>query len=139
MAASVDELTPERKNRISASRNDLLWAGTAVLALVVVIVLALSNWRGVQRANQRETDTRELLGNFRRILRFIDETETGQRGYLLTAEDTYLEPYKNAVQKLPLEMRALRSNIEGQRYQQQINDLRQLAADKLSELKQTVE
>src|SRR4051794_31331751 len=126
MAEIVSDLTPEQKKRISVHRNDLLWVVTAVLALFIVIALALLNWRGVQAANRRAADTRELAGYLRRILQLTDEAETGQRGFLLTAEDTYLEPYTNATQKLSPEISKLQSNVEGRQYQRQINDLRQL-------------
>lgn len=139
MAESVDELTPEQKAPIPVNRNDVLWAGTAGLALLIVIALALFNWRGIQLTNKRAVSTRELAGNLRKILRLTDEAETGQRGYLLRAQDDYLEPYNNAVQQLPQEISKLQSNVEGQPHRKQINELTRLIADKLTELKQTLD
>ncbi len=139
MAESVDNLKPEQKNYLSANRKDILWAGAAMLALLAVIALAISNSRGVENASRRAITTRELVGDLRSTLRLMDEAETGQRGYLLTAQDSYLSPYTDAVQKLPRAITRLQVNRESQAYWPQINELTRLIADKLSELKQTIE
>ncbi|MBV9307954.1 MAG: response regulator [Acidobacteriaceae bacterium] len=139
MADSTDEFTPEQKNQIPVNRNDVLWAGTAGLALLVVIALALFDWRGVQVANKRAVSTRELVSDLRKISRLTDEAETGQRGYLLRAQEDYLEPYTSAVQEIPHEISKLQSNVEAQPHRKQINELTRLIADKLAELKQTID
>ncbi len=139
MAEVEEDFTLQQGSHIPMNRNDLLWTVTTVLALAIVIALAFLNWRGVQTTNRRAIETRNLAGHLRRILQLTDEAETGQRGYLLTAENAYLEPYTNAVRKLPAEIGKLQASTEGRHYQHEFQELRQLITDKMAELKQTIE
>ena len=38
-------------------------------------------------------DTYEMIDRLSKLSSMVQEAETGQRGYLLTGNDTYLEPY----------------------------------------------
>ncbi len=43
----------------------------------------------------------EVRAQLTRILSLVQSAETGQRGYLLTGQDLYLEPYQMAIEQLP--------------------------------------
>ena len=47
------------------------------------------------------TRTLEMLEQLESIISLMKDAETGQRGYLLTGEDPYLEPNINAKAQLP--------------------------------------
>ena len=44
--------------------------------------------------------SREVRGNLQRILSLVEEIETGQRGYIITGESSFLEPYQRAADKI---------------------------------------
>ncbi len=44
--------------------------------------------------------SREVRGNLHRILSLVEEIETGQRGYIITGEDSFMEPYRQASNKI---------------------------------------
>jgi len=44
--------------------------------------------------------SREIRGSLQRILSLIEELETGQRGYIITGESSFLEPYLRATDKI---------------------------------------
>ncbi|MEP7152203.1 MAG: CHASE3 domain-containing protein [Nitrospira sp.] len=44
--------------------------------------------------------SREVRGSLQRILSLVEEIETGQRGYIITGENSFLEPYQRATEKI---------------------------------------
>ena len=44
--------------------------------------------------------SREVRGSLQRILSLVEEIETGQRGYIITGENSFLEPYQRATAKI---------------------------------------
>jgi signal transduction histidine kinase/DNA-binding response OmpR family regulator len=68
----------------------------------------------------------------------ITEAETGQRGYLLTGEDRYLNPYRRAVEKLPRLVAAVRAEARPAQHDK-VEHLISLMDGKRGELAETVE
>ena len=54
------------------------------------------------------THTHEGLERIAGTLSLLKDAETGQRGYLITGEDSYLEPYNSGVEGLPKIVKELR-------------------------------
>ena len=48
--------------------------------------------------------TYEVTGTLERILSLVKDVETGSRGYIITRDTTYLEPYHKALKLLPGEI-----------------------------------
>ena len=46
--------------------------------------------------------TNAVLGQLESVLSSLTDAETAQRGYLLTGQAAYLDPYRGAVTRLPL-------------------------------------
>src|SRR5882724_489327 len=86
------------------------------------------------------THTHEVLERIANLLSFLKDAETGQRGYVISGEDSYLEPYKSGVENLPKVIKELRElTADNQNQQKRLDQVEQLAAAKLAELKRTVE
>ena len=45
-------------------------------------------------------------GQLTRVLSLVQSAETGQRGYLLTGRELYLDPYQMALEQLPPTLRS---------------------------------
>src|SRR6185312_14043151 len=74
------------------------------------------------------------------LMSSIKDAETGQRGYLLTGRETYLEPFSEARASIPGQVQELRRlTLSNPRQQQLLSEIERLANDKLSELQGTVE
>jgi signal transduction histidine kinase len=115
-------------------------AGGALLILVCIGVL--SYWSEVWNEADREWVTHSLLvvERLQAIRIDITQAETGQRGYLLTGQDTYLALHGAGVDKLHRDITALRdltSDNHGQ--QEAITRLEALIADRLKELSSGIE
>ena len=67
-----------------------------VIAALATVLIALVNFRTAQvRAHAVEAmdETTATLRHLNLFLSSLKDAETGQRGYLLTGDDTYLQPY----------------------------------------------
>ncbi|MEJ0100832.1 MAG: CHASE3 domain-containing protein [Pseudomonadota bacterium] len=70
----------------------------------------------------------------------VKDAETGQRGFLLTGREEYLQPYVAANAGLLAEVNGLRPLLADNPAQlRRAETLRQLVVDKLAELKETIE
>ena len=117
----------------------LLGYWLAIAAVVVIAALSYSALRGSFDNAQRVTHTLRLVEQLQALLSTMKDAETGQRGYLLTGEEGYLEPYTNARAALAGEISKARELVVTDAQQQQrLQVLEQLCADKMAELAQTV-
>lgn len=80
-----------------------LVAGVFVItALMVIVATALMYWLGSRslQAHAREQSRREAILNLKQLVATLKDGETGQRGYLLTGDETCLEPFNDAAKSL---------------------------------------
>jgi signal transduction histidine kinase/CheY-like chemotaxis protein/CHASE3 domain sensor protein len=114
-----------------------------LLALTAVVAIALVSYLSLQAtisASRNLTQSVEVLGQLNSVLSTLKDAETGQRGYLLTGDESYLEPYSSAVAALPGEFGTLRGLIANRPQQRKrLEALESLADQKMSELRQTVD
>ncbi|MER3434701.1 MAG: two-component system sensor histidine kinase/response regulator [Leptolyngbya sp. ERB_1_1] len=87
--------------------------GIGLSIFAAIGIVSYSGMRQLVGTSGWVTHTYRVLGELEDILSLIKDAENGQRGYLLTGDTTYLEPYNLAVKNL----------------QPKINDTRQLTAD----------
>jgi PAS domain S-box-containing protein len=91
---------------------------------------------GLNRDLARET---EVIRELERFVSALKDTETGQRGYLLTGDERYLGPYKDGQTNVTRAAEALQSlGASGELPANGVQRLRDLAARKLSELEETI-
>ena len=82
-----------------------------VVAVLAVALIALFTYRSLQTretAVELVTHTLEVQRQLEAVFSSAKDAETGQRGFLLTGEERYLEPYVNARAALPGELKTLR-------------------------------
>ena len=117
----------------------------AVLAAVGVglVVIAAVSYRSVSNLKQNSAmvdHTYQVLEQVAAVSSSLKDAETGQRGYLITGEQSYLAPYAQAQDDLSTEQAALRGLTKDNAAQQQhLDTLAPLVQSKLAELKQTID
>ena len=119
-----------------------LMAGFVVAALAT-LVIALVNFRASEmRGNAVEAMDRTTLA-MRQLNLFnsaLKDAETGQRGFLLTGEPGYLQPYQLALTVLERQMTALKASTVGEPIQLRlVTQIDDLSRQKLRELNETIE
>jgi CheY-like chemotaxis protein/CHASE3 domain sensor protein len=111
----------------------------AIVAVVLIGAVSFRSLQGATAASDSVTHTLELTEHLQRVLSRIKDAETGQRGFLLTGNDSYLAPYNDAQAALPAELKSLKSLVSGDAQQQRRFDmLEQLTGEKMEELDQTI-
>ncbi|MEH6459014.1 methyl-accepting chemotaxis protein [Chitinimonas sp. JJ19] len=112
----------------------------ALLALVAIGLTAHRSLEGLLGAANWKDHTYAVLGQLDSVATLLKDAETGQRGYLLTGQERYLEPYVLAVRKLDNTLQALQqATRDNPAQQQRLQQVRQATANKLAELKQTID
>ncbi|MEO5755889.1 MAG: CHASE3 domain-containing protein [Mesorhizobium sp.] len=111
--------------------------GFAVLALIVGTRAILVEGQSAGRAAARETiEYQELLSG---LLSMAQDAEGGQRGYLLSGEKSYLEPYRQAVAAIPGQLARIDAmNAPDDEIVQQIARIKDALSQKLAELAETI-
>lgn len=114
----------------------------AVGGLVLLVGNSLLTFLSIQTVlthTQQVTSTQAVLTTLQQVQTTLDEAETGQRGYLLTTDASYLAPYQTARTQIDAQLQSLRSVTAGDRVQhQRLITLQGLCAQKLAELQQTI-
>lgn len=131
--------SPQAATRFAIPRT--LVAGFVVAALAT-LVIAVVNFRSAEtRSNAVHAMDRTFLAmrqlNFFNVA--IRDAESGQRGYLLTGDMAYLQPYEQAVIALNKHLSDLKASVEDEpTHKQMVEQLDELTQIKLSELNDTI-
>jgi len=113
--------------------------GLAALSLVLSGLLAGIHLQELRIARDSTNDARAAELATETLFSTLKDAETGQRGYLLTGDLTYLEPYDAAQTQIAADFARLEAMPAfGRGWASRVKELRRLAAEKLDELGQTV-
>jgi len=113
--------------------------GAAIALLVAMSLLLYQAHRHTRRASEWTRHGLDALNQTEALLRHMVDAETGQRGYLLTGDPSYLEPYDNARAAIPSAIDSLRRiTAEDAEQQARVAELDSLIAAKLEELAATI-
>jgi signal transduction histidine kinase len=86
-----------------------LIAGFVLLAVIISAAILLVVRQ--QQAAAMVLHTQEVENRLATVLSHLQDAETGQRGYLLTGRDPFLQPYLSAQRGLPNELLGLRKAV----------------------------
>ncbi|WP_044186278.1 response regulator [Hyalangium minutum] len=112
----------------------------AVLAVLLIAGLSYGSLKSRDRTSERVRHTLDVVGQLEALLSSVKDAETGQRGYLLTGAERYLEPYRQATASLPPQIQRLRElTADNPEQQQRLDVLKALVDEKFAELGETVE
>ena len=113
----------------------------AITAAVVVASTLLTYWFGnrVLHAHGREEERRESISQLDQLVSTLKDAETGQRGFLITGDERYLQPYHDAVARLPHYIERLNSLQPSGGNRSDIEAIIRLIQQKLAELRETIE
>ncbi|MEG4441912.1 CHASE3 domain-containing protein [Microcoleus sp. AT9_B5] len=112
------------------------------MALALLILNAATSYRNTLKLLENErwvNHTHRVLTELEAALSTLKDAETGQRGYLLTGEERYLEPYHSAIARVNEQIFGLQQlTADNKRQQQRIRDLKIAIDSKLDELEKTI-
>jgi PAS domain S-box-containing protein len=140
MNAGMSEHDDEGAIRASSGlRINVIALSTAFILLLAILAVAAILAVRQNRAEADVRDSIEVINGLNRIQAELLDAETGQRGYILTGDPSYLEPYNRAAPNILADIRQLQQTTKaGVRDAAALTTLYQTAEQKLAELQQTI-
>jgi methyl-accepting chemotaxis protein len=124
----------------TASRKLLAGFGLSGFTLIAIALVAYTN---ISRLIENEAwvkHTYQVQAKFESVLSEMANAETGERGYLLTGDDAYLEPYKAAIATVKGTLDDLRRlTSDNLNQQRRLASLAPLIDTRLAELKENID
>ena len=118
-----------------------VWFGFA-LAFVLLLIIGVVAYRGVSamiETSYRVTHTHEVIEHINKLMSLVKDAETGQRGFVITGDEAFLQPHEEAlpaIESIKGELRHLTGDNPHQ--QKRMDEVDALVAKKLHELARTI-
>lgn len=95
----LQKLNPNSTNFSNNSMEVIGRWRTLAIPMILIAVMLLTIWvdREAQKSLEMVSHTYEVQVNLSGLLSTLQDMETGQRGFLLTGDDEYLEPFNSGV------------------------------------------
>jgi methyl-accepting chemotaxis protein len=113
------------------------------IAVLTLLLIGLSGYRSTEHLIENDrwvSHTHEVRTKLADLISFLKDAETGQRGFVITGDEAFLDPYRaslSEIARLSADLRSLTADNEVQ--QRRLTALGPLIDGKLAELKKTVE
>jgi CHASE3 domain sensor protein len=119
----------------------------AMISILPVIVALIGSGYISYRYDLLLNDTRHMVEHslevataINGLMRSLEDAETGQRGYIITGDETYLEPYRNARDELAGSLSRLHALLGDSASQaESLEGVETLTQSKLAELGRTID
>ena len=116
--------------------------GFAIAALTLLLV-GISGYRSTQHLIENDrlvSHTHEVRRKLTDLTSFLKDAETGQRGFVITGDDPFLEPYRAALTEIARTVGELRNlTADNDAQQRRLAAVQPLIDGKLAELKRTID
>ena len=121
-----------------------VWAAIGLAAVLAFFLIsggvAYRNVQVLRENSQRVLQSNTVVIALDELFSTVQDAETGQRGFLLTGADRYLQPYRDAVAAVPARLDAVAGLIaDNPAHQAALAQVRGRIDAKLAELRQTVD
>jgi signal transduction histidine kinase/DNA-binding response OmpR family regulator/CHASE3 domain sensor protein len=116
----------------------IIGLGVSVLAVLFIALFSYRSLTNRAESAARVTENLEILEQLEAVLSTLKDAETGQRGFLLTGNENYLDPFNEAKAKLDAELARLRALLKDPDQRQRLDQLSSFATDKLRDIEQTI-
>ncbi|WP_246704126.1 response regulator [Rhizobium sp. P38BS-XIX] len=112
----------------------------AIIFFLITGAIAYFNLKTLQRNTDAIVKAHSIIISLDELLSDAQDAETGQRGFLLTNDTRYLDPYNKALNTMPQKLEDIGALISDNPTQvQRLTVLKQHVDAKLAELNQTIE
>ena len=117
-----------------------------VLALAILIAIGATSYWSIAKLTETSAwvaHTQEVLKQIEALISGMKDAETGQRGYIITGDEKYLEPYRTALRSTNQNIRSLKDLTKDNFNQQsRLNKVELLISGKegkFAELQETID
>ncbi|MFW2851350.1 response regulator [Sphingomonas sp. TX0543] len=138
MTNATQRPTPVSKSGLDA--RTALGLAVMILFFIATGAIAFFNVRGLSDDAVQLQKSHTIIRSIDDLLSVVQDAETGQRGYLLTGNERYLEPYRDAVAGLDGRIDHIASLTAGNPIETaRLVALRRHIRSKFAELKETID
>lgn len=125
----------------SRSRAPAIIAGVLIPLLLLFVAWELiSEFRSNRKVLAEVDQSYETRSQIQRVFSLLQDAETGQRGYVITGDERFLEPYDRATDQLDEQMRILSGLFAGESEQAaDFARLEALADRKIASMERTID
>ena len=113
------------------------------LALAIFLIVGTVSYRSTTQlieASDARRRTYDVLAQVAEVRSLLTQVQAGQRGYVITGEDVYLEPYQSALTGLDQAVREIRSlTAANARQQRRLDTLEPLIKTRLTLSREAIE
>jgi PAS domain S-box-containing protein len=104
----------------STHQRHFVVVGFDLLLAVLLVggILGLMNAARLTENERSVTRTHQVIGELEGLLSTLKDAETGQRGYLLTEDEKYLQPYEDALRQMQARLVRIKELMSDNRLQQ---------------------
>jgi signal transduction histidine kinase/CheY-like chemotaxis protein len=118
------------------------WLAAAALIFLIASIVIFSRQFVTMRESARSAvgETRQIVAALATLQQTVTDAETDQRGYILTGDSVYLEPFAEALRLVPGQLAMLRDLMRAMPDSQaRLADLERAINAKLGELRATID
>jgi signal transduction histidine kinase/DNA-binding response OmpR family regulator/CHASE3 domain sensor protein len=121
-------------------RNLLVGYGVLILLLIIASVASYTSINNLLDSSKLVNNTNQVINKLDNVISVLKDAETGQRGYLLTDDERFLEPYHGAYDRSILLINQIKQLTSHDAQQQVDSDLlKSIATKRLNFLAYLVE
>ncbi len=126
--------------KLTIKRKTMLGFGLVMALLFVIAALSHLSTKWLVEDGKWVAHTHEVLENLEGLLSTVKDVDSGQRGYVISGNESYLEPYQAAVVMVNHDFDDLkRLTSDNPRQQQRLNLLEPLITQRLALAKEIIE
>ena len=130
----------QTKSHFPQFKQNTAMLGIAASVLMAIIAVCYAQWRRYDRANREAALTSDAVDSVSRLFSDLLDAESAQRGFVLTGENRFLQPYDQAVQEIPRELRTVRGLVAVRQGESGIiAQLNQLVEQRLAEFRRRID
>lgn len=119
-------------NILSFKRNLLFGLGISVLLLLVTSVSSFISIRNLIESSKMVRESNQIIKDLDKVFSLVKDAETGQRGYLLSRDQRFLDPYNRSKEKISDAITQLSVEVSGtNRQTRNLEKLRSSVATRL--------
>jgi CHASE3 domain sensor protein len=126
--------------KFSIGQKVMVGFAVALLLIGIVVTTFVRSMSHLMSATQWVSHSRQVIGALDKLSADLDGAETGQRSYLITGDESDLDPYHKALEKVSDNVAELRKlTADNRRQQASLDTLEPQVAQEMAMLKEAVD
>lgn len=120
--------------KVKTTRANLFWLSLPTVLVLLLVATLFWFFDRMESASNARTQITDAINHSQTVLTALVDAETGTRGYLLTDNESFLQPYQKARDSIPAKLKQLRALTTTPEAVAQVDRVEPLIKDKLSRL-----